>query len=66
MPTRQRILRQKGTEMAGTGEYDSHYPKEGVYTCAGCGTPLYKANHKFKSGCGCVSNIAVTSARPLE
>jgi len=44
--------------MAGTGEYDSHYPKEGVYTCAGCGTPLYKANHKFKSGCGCVGTTA--------
>lgn len=24
----------------------------GVYTCAGCEAPLYKANHKFKSGCG--------------
>ncbi|KAH8929352.1 methionine sulfoxide reductase B [Atractiella rhizophila] len=47
-----RILRQKGTEPAGTGEYDSHYPKEGVYACAGCGTPLYKADTKFKSGCG--------------
>lgn len=27
-------------------------PSEGVYTCAGCEAPLYKANHKFKSGCG--------------
>ena len=27
-------------------------PTEGVYTCAGCNAPLYKANHKFKSGCG--------------
>lgn len=34
--------------MAGTGEYDSHYPKEGIYTCAGCDAPLYKASHKFK------------------
>ena len=23
-----------------------------MYACAGCGTPLYKAQHKFKSGCG--------------
>jgi peptide-methionine (R)-S-oxide reductase len=27
-------------------------PDEGVYTCAACDAPLYKANHKFKSGCG--------------
>lgn len=46
-----RILRQKGTEAAGTGKYDKHY-EEGVYTCAGCGTPLYKSTTKFKSGCG--------------
>ena len=46
-----RILRQKGTEAAGTGKYDKHY-EEGVYSCAGCGTPLYKSTTKFKSGCG--------------
>ncbi|RCI09907.1 hypothetical protein L249_8483 [Ophiocordyceps polyrhachis-furcata BCC 54312] len=47
-----RILRNKGTEMAGSGAYDGHYPDQGVYSCAGCHKPLYKANHKFKSGCG--------------
>ncbi|KAF4820890.1 hypotheticall protein [Colletotrichum siamense] len=47
-----RILRQKGTEAPGSGTFDKHYPSEGVYACAGCSTPLYKANHKFKSGCG--------------
>lgn len=47
-----RILRQKGTEAPFSGEYDKHYPDEGVYTCAGCEAPLYKANQKFKSGCG--------------
>ncbi|KAK4050280.1 hypothetical protein OIV83_003601 [Microbotryomycetes sp. JL201] len=34
-PEQFRILRKKGTEMAGTGEYDSHYPQKGVYECAG-------------------------------
>ncbi|KAG8220844.1 peptide methionine sulfoxide reductase msrB, partial [Butyriboletus roseoflavus] len=50
-PQQFRILRQKGTEPPGTGKYE-HHSGEGVYACAGCGTPLYKSNTKFKSGCG--------------
>jgi len=46
-----RVLRQKGTEAAGTGKYDK-FKQEGVYECAGCGTPLYKSTTKFDSGCG--------------
>ncbi|KAK4586999.1 hypothetical protein RGQ29_023936 [Quercus rubra] len=46
-----RILREKGTELKGTGEYDKFY-EEGIYNCAGCGTPLYKSTTKFNSGCG--------------
>ncbi|CAG7920071.1 unnamed protein product [Penicillium olsonii] len=51
-PEQFRILREKGTERAGTGEYDTHHPSKGVYNCAGCDAPLYTADHKFKSGCG--------------
>ena len=47
-----RILRQKGTEAPYTGAYDKHMPSSGAYTCAACDAPLYKATHKFKSGCG--------------
>jgi len=47
-----RILRSKGTEAPYTGKYDSHMPSSGVYTCAACDAPLYRATHKFKSGCG--------------
>jgi len=50
-PEQFRILRQKGTEAAGKGQYENSYD-EGVYTCAGCSTPLYKSTTKFKSGCG--------------
>ncbi|EEF44066.1 methionine sulfoxide reductase, putative [Ricinus communis] len=50
-PEQFRILRQKGTEYPGTGEYDKFY-EEGVYNCAGCGTPLYRSTTKFNSGCG--------------
>ncbi|EGD80339.1 SelR domain-containing protein [Salpingoeca rosetta] len=49
-----RILREKGTERAGSGEYDKFYPKkgEGHFACRGCGNPLYSAAAKFNSGCG--------------
>jgi peptide-methionine (R)-S-oxide reductase len=47
-----RILREKGTEAPFTGAYDKHSPEAGVYACAGCSAPLYRASHKFKSGCG--------------
>jgi len=50
-PEQFRVLRQKGTEMAGTGEYNKHY-ESGVYECAGCRAPLYKSTTKFDSGCG--------------
>ncbi|KAL1960338.1 hypothetical protein VTO42DRAFT_8298 [Malbranchea cinnamomea] len=51
-PDQFRILRQKGTEPPGTGKYNKHAPTTGIYECAGCGAPLYKASHKFDSGCG--------------
>ncbi|KAH7881788.1 putative methionine-R-sulfoxide reductase SelR [Phlebopus sp. FC_14] len=50
-PEQFRILRQKGTEAPGTGKYDKHY-EAGIYSCVGCGTPLYKSSTKFNSGCG--------------
>jgi peptide-methionine (R)-S-oxide reductase len=34
------------------GEYDSFYPPEGTFVCRACGSPLYSAQTKFKSGCG--------------
>lgn len=46
------VLRKKGTEPAGTGEYDKFYPTEGHFVCRGCGQPLYSAEAKFNSGCG--------------
>jgi hypothetical protein len=50
-PEQFRILRLKGTERASSGEYE-HHKDLGVYSCAGCGTPLYKSDTKFSSGCG--------------
>ncbi|EMS45302.1 Peptide methionine sulfoxide reductase B5 [Triticum urartu] len=50
-PEQFRILRLKGTELPGTGEYNKFYG-DGAYNCVGCGTPLYKSTTKFDSGCG--------------
>lgn len=50
-PEQYRVLREKGTERAFTGEYNMHFEK-GVYTCAGCGEELFGSDSKFNSHCG--------------
>lgn len=50
-PEQYRVLRQKGTERAFTGEYCAmHEP--GLYRCAGCGAELFQSGKKFDSGTG--------------
>ena len=46
-----RILRKQGTEHAFCGTLLDN-KKEGVYSCAGCGLPLFASNAKFHSGTG--------------
>lgn len=50
-PEEYKILREKGTEMPGTGEY-LHEKKEGTYKCKVCGNPLFASDAKFDSGTG--------------
>lgn len=47
----ERIIVNKGTEIAGTGIYNKHFEK-GTYICKACNNPLYKSDSKFKSNCG--------------
>lgn len=50
-PEQYAVLRQAATERAFTGAYvDTEDP--GVYRCAGCKTPLFRADTKFHSGSG--------------
>ena len=50
-PEEFRILRQAGTERAGTGKYNLH-KDEGTYSCAGCNFDLFDSTQKYHSGCG--------------
>jgi len=45
------VLRQEGTEMAGTSPLLREHRK-GTFTCAGCGLPLFSSRTKFESGTG--------------
>jgi peptide-methionine (R)-S-oxide reductase len=46
-----RVLREHGTERAGTSPLDKQYAK-GTFTCAGCGLPLFASETKFDSRTG--------------
>jgi peptide-methionine (R)-S-oxide reductase len=50
-PAQYRVLRQHGTERAGTSPLDKEYGA-GIYHCAACGQPLFDAGAKFNSGTG--------------
>jgi peptide-methionine (R)-S-oxide reductase len=50
-PEQYRILRQKGTEAAFTGQLLDN-KDSGDYMCAACGAVLFKSDHKFESGSG--------------
>ena len=50
-PAQHRVLREHGTERAGTSPLDKEY-SAGIYHCAGCGQPVFDASTKFNSGTG--------------
>ena len=45
------VLRKAGTERPFTSPLNKNY-EAGTYVCKGCGTPLFKSEHKFDSGTG--------------
>lgn len=50
-PAQYHVLREKGTEPAGSGHL-LHNQETGVYTCAACGSQLFSSARKFDSGSG--------------
>jgi peptide-methionine (R)-S-oxide reductase len=64
-PEQYRILREKGTEAAFTGEYWNDHSK-GMYKCAACGQPLFESDAKFDSGCGWPSFTSPVDQESVE
>jgi peptide-methionine (R)-S-oxide reductase len=64
-PEQYRVLREKGTERAFTGEYD-HVFEPGTYHCAGCGAELFASDAKYNSGCGWPAFYAPSSEDVVE
>lgn len=50
-PERYRVLRQHGTEPAGTSPLNRE-KRTGLYRCAGCGAELFDSATKYESGSG--------------
>ncbi|WP_137176599.1 peptide-methionine (R)-S-oxide reductase MsrB [Roseomonas sp. AR75] len=46
-----RVLREHGTERPGTSPLNVE-KRDGLFVCAGCGTPLFRSDTKYESGTG--------------
>ena len=50
-PEQFQVLREHGTERRGSSPLN-HEKRSGIYSCAGCGTELFRSDTKFESGTG--------------
>jgi peptide-methionine (R)-S-oxide reductase len=64
-PDEYRVLRQAGTERAGTGQLlDEH--RVGIYSCRACGNELFRSDAKFESHCGWPSFFQAKDSTAVE
>jgi peptide-methionine (R)-S-oxide reductase len=59
-PEQFQVLREHGTERAGTSPLNVE-KREGIFSCGGCGQPLFTSDTKYESGSGWPSFY-----RPIE
>jgi peptide-methionine (R)-S-oxide reductase len=64
-PEQYRVLREKGTDPAFTGQFVHPGPK-GTYRCAGCGAELFVSESQFDSGSGWPSFTAPARGSGVE
>jgi len=64
-PEQYAVLRQQGTERAGSGKY-AFSKDAGMYRCAGCGADLFASDTKFDSGTGWPSFYEPAVAEAVE
>jgi peptide-methionine (R)-S-oxide reductase len=63
-PEAYRVLREHGTERAGTSPLNQE-KRKGMFTCAGCGKELFASDTKFESGTGWPSFWAPVSVEAV-
>jgi peptide-methionine (R)-S-oxide reductase len=64
-PEEYTVLRQAGTERAGTGKLLGE-DRIGIYSCRACGNELFRSDAKFESHCGWPSFFEPSKSEAVE
>ena len=64
-PAEYQVLREDGTEPPFRNEYNKN-KKEGIYSCAACGNPMFSSETKYDSGTGWPSFYAPISEQRVK